>query len=114
MQDPGHSGADVGQQMAHGMSGFVANYMTTRAYQDGGDVMRYQVADNVPVYDFFSQQFAICERRGQIRRLANRRRSALPGRAGRLCRAVSRRRDTWAQRATSRALESSTGRTLLA
>jgi phospholipase C len=62
VQDPGHSGADVGQQMAHGMSGFVANYMTTRAYQEGGDVMRYQVADNVPVYDFFSQQFAICDR----------------------------------------------------
>ena len=62
VQDPGHSGADVGQQMAHGMSGFVANYMTTRAYQDGGDVMRYQVAGNVPVYDFFSQQFAICDR----------------------------------------------------
>lgn len=62
VQDPGHSGADVGQQMAHGMSGFVANYMTTRAYQDGGDVMRYQVAGNVPVYDFFSRQFAICDR----------------------------------------------------
>jgi phospholipase C len=62
VQDPGHSGADVGQQMAHGMSGFVANYMTTRAYQEGGDVMRYQLPDNVPVYDFFSQQFAICDR----------------------------------------------------
>ena len=62
VQDPGHSGADVGHQMAHGMSGFVANYMTTRAYQDGGDVMRYQTAQNVPVYDFFAKQFAIGDR----------------------------------------------------
>jgi phospholipase C len=62
VQDPGHSGADVGQQMAHRMSGFVANYMTTRPYQDPDDVMRYQNADNVPVYDFFSKQFAVCDR----------------------------------------------------
>ena len=62
VQDPGHSGADVGQQMAHGMSGFVANYMTTRAYQDPHDVMRYQRAENVPVYDFFAEQFAVCDR----------------------------------------------------
>src|SRR3712207_341585 len=48
VQDPGHTGADVGQQMAHGMSGFVSNYMTTRAYQNGHDVMRYQPARNVP------------------------------------------------------------------
>jgi phospholipase C len=62
IQDPGHSGADVGQQMAHGMSGFVANYMTTRPYQDGHDVMRYETAVNVPVYDFFADQFAVCDR----------------------------------------------------
>jgi len=62
VQDPGHSGADVGRQMAHGMSGFVTNYMTTRAYQDAQDVMRYQDADNVPVYDFFAEQFAVCDR----------------------------------------------------
>ena len=53
VQDPRHSGADVGQQMAHGMSGFVANYLTTRAYQDGHDVMRYQLPVHVPVLRFF-------------------------------------------------------------
>jgi phospholipase C len=62
VQDPGHSGPDVGQQMAHGMSGFVANYLTTRAYQHGGDVMRYQGPENVPIYDFFADQFAVCDR----------------------------------------------------
>ncbi len=62
VQDPGHSGADVGQQMAHGMSGFVTNYMTTRPYQAPYDVMRYQTAENVPVYDFFAEHFAICDR----------------------------------------------------
>jgi phospholipase C len=62
VQDPGHSGSDVGQQMAHGMGGFVANYMTTRAYQQPGDVMRYQRAENVPVYNFFAENFAICDR----------------------------------------------------
>ncbi|HEV2772998.1 MAG TPA: alkaline phosphatase family protein [Thermoleophilaceae bacterium] len=62
VQDPGHSGADVGQQMAHGMSGFVANYLTTRAYQDGHDVMRYQLPVHVPVYDFFANHFAVCDR----------------------------------------------------
>jgi phospholipase C len=62
VQDPGHGGADVGQQMAHGMSGFVRNYLTTRDYQDGCDVMRYQTAENVPIYDCFSEQFAVCDR----------------------------------------------------
>lgn len=62
VQDPGHLGPDVGQQMAHGMRGFVTNYLTTRAYQDGHDVMRYQEAANVPLYDFFSEQFAVCDR----------------------------------------------------
>jgi phospholipase C len=62
VQDPCHSGWCVGQQMANGMSGFVTNYATTRAYQSPDDVMRYQTATNVPVYDFFASQFAICDR----------------------------------------------------
>jgi phospholipase C len=62
VQDPCHSGVCVGEQMAHGMQGFVANYATTRAYQNPGDVMRHQTAENVPVYDFFAEQFALCDR----------------------------------------------------
>src|SRR5947208_11455792 len=42
VQDPCHSGWCVGQQMANGMGGFVANYATTRANQPPSDVMRYQ------------------------------------------------------------------------
>jgi phospholipase C len=48
--------------MAQGMSGFVANYATSRAHQDPGDVMRYQTAENVPVYDFLASEFAVCDR----------------------------------------------------
>lgn len=62
VQDPAHSGWCVGQQMAHGMSGFVANYATTRAYQHPGDVMSYQTAEHVPTYDFLAEEFAVCDR----------------------------------------------------
>lgn len=62
VQDPCHSGWCVGQQMAHGMGGFVANYATTRAHQRPGDVMCYQTRDHVPVYDFLASEFAVCDR----------------------------------------------------
>lgn len=61
-QDPCHSGWCVGQQMANGMGGFAENYAATRAYHDPGDVMRYQIEENVPVYDFLAREFAVCDR----------------------------------------------------
>ena len=62
LHDPCHSGWCVGQQMAHGMSGFVANYATTRGGEQPGDVMRYQTAANVPVYDFLASNYAVLDR----------------------------------------------------
>jgi phospholipase C len=65
-QDPDHSGAAVERQMADGMGGFVANYVATRnpaaTAPKPGDPMRYQTADNVPVFDFLAKEFAICDR----------------------------------------------------
>src|SRR5215212_5156772 len=62
LQDPCHSGWCVGEQMANAMSGFVANYATTRAHQDPGDVMRYQTGAHVPFYDFLADEFAVLDR----------------------------------------------------
>src|SRR4051794_23554129 len=62
LQDPCHSGWCVGEQMANAMSGFVANYATTRAHQDPGDVMRYQTGAHVPFYDFLAEEFAVLDR----------------------------------------------------
>ena len=61
-QDPGHTGPDIGEQMSYDMSGFATNYATTRAYQHTQDVMRYQWAETVPVYDFFAGEFAVLDR----------------------------------------------------
>jgi phospholipase C len=65
-QDPCHSGPCVAEQMEGGMGGFVRNYMTTRPPGSNdpapGDPMRYQTADDVPVYDFLAGHFAVCDR----------------------------------------------------
>jgi phospholipase C len=65
-QDPCHSGACVAEQMEDDMGGFVANYMSTRppgaTSPEPGDPMRYQTADNVPVFDFLAEHFAVCDR----------------------------------------------------
>jgi phospholipase C len=65
-QDPCHSGACVAEQMEDEMGGFVANYMSTRDHDaDGpepGDPMLYQTRDNVPVFEFLADEFAICDR----------------------------------------------------
>jgi phospholipase C len=65
-QDPDHSGDGVARQMEGGMAGFVADYVATRNPQatapQPGDPMRYQAADNVPVFDFLAKEFALCDR----------------------------------------------------
>ena len=65
-QDPDHSGDGVETQIAGGMAGFVENYVATRKPQatapKPGDPMRYQSADNVPVFDFLADHFAVCDR----------------------------------------------------
>jgi phospholipase C len=65
-QDPDHSGEGVAEQIAGEMGGFVANYVRTRnpaaTAPKPGDPMRYQAADNVPVFDFLASEFAICDR----------------------------------------------------
>lgn len=65
-QDPCHSGPCVAEQMEDEMGGFVANYVTTREpgapRPEPGDPMRYQTADDVPVYDFLVRNFALCDR----------------------------------------------------
>ncbi len=65
-QDPDHSGEGVERQMAGEMGGFVADYVATRdpraTAPKPGDPMRYQTADNVPVFDFLASEFALCDR----------------------------------------------------
>ncbi len=65
-QDPCHSGPCVAEQIEDDMGGFAANYATTRESgplpTSPGDPLRYQTAGNVPVYDFLSRNFAICDR----------------------------------------------------
>jgi phospholipase C len=65
-QDPCHSGPCVAEQMEGDMGGFVRNYMTTRPPGSTGhkpnDPMRYQTAEDVPVYDFLAKHFAVCDR----------------------------------------------------
>jgi phospholipase C len=65
-QDPDHSGAGVARQMEGGMAGFVADYVASRnpkaTAPKPGDPMRYQTADNVPVFDFLANEFAVCDR----------------------------------------------------
>jgi phospholipase C len=65
-QDPDHSGEGVAEQMAGDMGGFVSNYARTRnpaaTAPRPGDPMRYQTADNVPVFDFLASEFAVCDR----------------------------------------------------
>ncbi|MGE5281597.1 MAG: alkaline phosphatase family protein [Chloroflexota bacterium] len=65
-QDPDHSGAGVETQMERNMGGFVDNYMATRkpgaTAPKPRDPMRYQMAANVPIFDFLASEFAVCDR----------------------------------------------------
>ncbi len=65
-QDPCHSGPCVTEQMEDEMGGFVASYVSTRdpdsTCTKPGDPMLYQEASNVPVFDFFAEHFAVCDR----------------------------------------------------
>ncbi len=65
-QDPSHSGPGVAEQMEDEMGGFVANYVSTRDSgvpgPEPGDPLLYQTAENVPVFDFLANEFAICDR----------------------------------------------------
>jgi phospholipase C len=62
--DPLHWWPDVAEQIGSGeMDGFVANYM--RKYHAQGakphDVMSYQRASAVSMYDFFAREYCICD-----------------------------------------------------
>jgi phospholipase C len=70
-EDPGHSGADVKQQLESDNSGFAANFAAHAAHYvqahggpepDPGLVMGYYDGSDLPVYDFIAQQFTICDR----------------------------------------------------
>ena len=66
-QDPRHGHVDVEKQIADGaMSGFAANYWSTRAQprlqgDTPGTVMAYHTAAQLPVYDYFAANFCVCD-----------------------------------------------------
>jgi phospholipase C len=70
-EDPGHSGADVREQLADGNTGFAANFAGHAArfvaknggpMPDPGLVMGYYNAADLPVYDFLAEHFMVCDR----------------------------------------------------
>jgi phospholipase C len=63
-QDPCHSGWCVDEQLANNSGGFVSNYVKTRQGQlvgNPGVVMAYHTAEQLPVYAYLADQFAICD-----------------------------------------------------
>ena len=66
-QDPCHSGWCVDEQIAGGpMSGFAANYKKTRpqpplAADSPGTIMAYHTAEQLPVYAYLADRFAVCD-----------------------------------------------------
>ena len=72
--DPGHGPADVREQIAGGMAGFLKNY--GKAFErnskdnpppsgfkfDPTLVLAYLRADDVPVYDYLARSFQVCDR----------------------------------------------------
>jgi phospholipase C len=63
-QDPCHSGWCVDEQLANGNGGFVSNYMKTRKGPLIGSpdiVMAYHTAEQLPIYAFLVEQFAVCD-----------------------------------------------------
>jgi phospholipase C len=70
-EDPGHSGADVREQLAENNTGFAANFAQHAAHYvaknggpmpDPGLVMGYYNAADLPVYDFLAEHFMVCDR----------------------------------------------------
>jgi phospholipase C len=64
-QDPCHSGWCVDEQLAGGNGGFVSNYLKTRKGALVGPpdaVMAYHTTEQLPVYAFLADQFAVCDR----------------------------------------------------
>jgi phospholipase C len=63
-QDPCHSGECVDEQL--GAVGFVGNYVKTRtdpvAARNPGLVMTYHNAAHLPVYDFLTGRYCVCDR----------------------------------------------------
>lgn len=66
-QDPRHGSVDVAHQIAGGaMSGFAANYWSTRPRpryhgDSPGVVMAYHTAEQLPVYSFLAERFCVCD-----------------------------------------------------
>ena len=65
--DPNHSSSAIDQQIADGaMTGFVANMAETLTasdtFGDPGVVMGYYDGSDLPVYDHFAREFAVCTR----------------------------------------------------
>jgi phospholipase C len=70
-EDPGHSGADVREQLSGGNTGFASNFAKHAAHYveknggpmpDPGLVMGYYDAADLPVYDFLAEHFMVCDR----------------------------------------------------
>jgi phospholipase C len=71
VEDPGHSGKDVREQLTHNNTGFAANFeehATGYVAKHGGPmpdpalVMGYYNAADLPVYDFLAKHFMVCDR----------------------------------------------------
>jgi phospholipase C len=71
VEDPGHSGRDVREQLSDDNTGFAANFAKHAAayvaqhggpMPDPGLVMGYYNAADLPVYDFLAEHFMVCDR----------------------------------------------------
>jgi phospholipase C len=71
VEDPGHSGKDVREQLDNNNTGFVANFAKHAAsyiakhggpVPDPGLVMGYYNSSDLPVYDFLAEHFMVCDR----------------------------------------------------
>ncbi len=59
---PGHDFLDAKEQIAEGeMSGFVKNFVRRSNVTDPSMVMGYYQEEDLPVYEFFANNFAICD-----------------------------------------------------
>ena len=71
VEDPGHSGSDVEEQLSDNNTGFAANFAKHAAayakkeggpMPDPGLVMGYYDGDDLPIYNFLAQHFTVCDR----------------------------------------------------
>jgi phospholipase C len=59
---PRHGFNDAKKQIADGqMTGFVANYATRKSVKDPSLAMSYYTETELPVYEFFANNFAVCD-----------------------------------------------------